>query len=74
MMRPRLLLFFVLAAFVGTPLCPAREPARPRPPAAEKKVRAPEVVRWRSANRSRPCDSASCREVKFAWSPTAPGS
>jgi len=32
------------------------------------------AIKWPSVSQARPCDSTACRPVRFAWSPTAPGS
>ncbi|MEQ1858804.1 MAG: hypothetical protein ABMA13_02600 [Chthoniobacteraceae bacterium] len=48
--------------------------ARPRKvERPERRANAPRVV-WTAPSNAKPCDSTACRPIRFAWSPTAPGS
>ncbi len=78
-MKPNLLIF-AATLLAATSLTASEGKATLKNPPSQKVTTvqpkpAPPVarVRWQIPS-ERPCESTACRPVRFAWSPTAPGS
>jgi len=72
-------LLLIAASLAGAPVFAAEGKAttktktEARATAAAKAKGPRTALRWQFGS-ERPCDSTACRPVRFAWSPTAPGS